>query len=53
MLDHFDEAEKCLRASGSPSLSDTGRDRYVARAHVHALLAAIQHSTNQADGSAT
>lgn len=50
MLDHFDEAEKCLRASGSPSLTDAGRDRYVARAHVHALLAAIQHPTNHQNG---
>jgi hypothetical protein len=41
MTDHYAEAERLLRESHRPSYKDALKDRLVARAHVHAMLAAI------------
>lgn len=46
MTDHYAEAERCLRESAVVTgLRDEQRDRLIARAAVHAQLAAIPRTT--------
>ena len=45
MTDHYAEAERHLKRSFESGYDAASRDRMIARAHVHAMLAAIPRTT--------